>query len=232
MNERTLRVIDQQNLEIIQNKNFLIIGLGGVGGSAFESLIRMGIKNITIIDNDTFTNSNLNRQLLSSINNIGQLKVNEALLRAKSINPDINIVKIQKFLDESNFNEIDFSKIDYILDCCDSPITKILLIKESIKNNIKIISCMGTGNRLDPTKLEITNIWQTSNDPLAKKIRKLLKENKITKKIPVVASKEIPIKNSHPVGSTVFVPNVAGIYMANYAIKDILKRCYNNESKK
>ncbi len=224
MDERILRVIPKEQYEKIKNLNILIVGLGGVGGSAYEALLRMGIKNFVVIDNDVFDISNLNRQVLSNVNNIGNYKAIEADLKAKSINPDILVECRVSFLEEANFNDIDIKKFDYVLDCCDTVNTKLLLIKECLKNNIKIISSMGTGNRTDPTKLEITNIWKTSGDPLAKKMRKLLKDNKINKKVMVVSSKEVPVKVSNPVGSTSLVPNVAGYFMASYVINDVLKK--------
>lgn len=224
MDERILRVIPEDKYEIIINLHVLIVGLGGVGGSAFEALLRMGIKNLVVIDSDKFDVSNLNRQVLANINNIGHFKAIEADLRAKSINPDILVESRVTFLDESNFKDIDIKRFDYVLDCCDTVNTKLLLIKECLSNNIKIISSMGTGNRIDPTKLEITNIWKTSGDPLAKKMRKLLKDNRISKKVMVVSSREVPVKVSNPVGSTSLVPNVAGYYMASYVINDVLKK--------
>ena len=224
MDERILRIIPENQYQTIKNLNILIVGVGGVGGSAFEALVRMGIQKFTIIDNDKFDISNLNRQILANINNIGYFKANEAKIRAKSINPDIFIDSRVMFLEEANFKEIDITQYDYVLDCCDSVNTKLLLIKECLNNNIKIISSMGTGNRIDPTKLEICNIWKTSGDPLAKKMRKLLKDNKINKRVMVVSSKEIPVKVSNPVGSTSLVPNVAGYYMASYVINDVLKK--------
>ncbi len=224
MDERILRVIPKDQYEKIKNLSILIVGVGGVGGSAFEALVRMGVQSFTVIDNDKFDISNLNRQVLANINNIGHFKAIEADLRAKSINPDILVESRVTFLDESNFNDIDIKRFDYVLDCCDTVNTKLLLIKECLSNNIKIISSMGTGNRIDPTKLEITNIWKTSGDPLAKKMRKLLKDNRISKKVMVVSSKEVPVKVSNPVGSTSLVPNVAGYYMASYVINDVLKK--------
>ena len=224
MDERILRVISLEQLNKIKNLNILIVGLGGVGGSAFEALVRMGIEHIVVIDNDKFDISNLNRQVLANIHNIGHFKANEAVLRAESINPDIFIESKVMFLDESNFKKIDISSYDYVLDCCDSVNTKLLLIKECLKNKVKIISSMGTGNRTDATKLQIANIWKTSGDPLAKKMRTLLKENRISKRVDVVYSTEVPVKVSNPVGSTSLVPNVAGYYMASYVINDVLRK--------
>ena len=225
MYERLELIYTKEQLNKIKNTNILLVGVGGVGGSTLEALIRSGIQHITVIDKDTFEESNLNRQILSTKNNIGKSKVLEAQIRGLSINPHIDIKTYEMFLNESNINEIqDISKYDYIIDCCDTPNTKLLLIQTSIKYNIKIISSMGTGFRNDPSKLYITNIWNTEYDPLAKKMRKLLKENKINKKIPVLTSKEIPINKGKTIGSSYFVPNTAGIFIANYIFNDIINK--------
>ena len=157
MLERSKLLISDDQLNKFCNSNVLIVGIGGVGGACFEALVRMGIKNITVVDGDTFSTSNLNRQLLCTNSNIGHSKVKEALLRAKSINSDILVDCKEMFLNEANIDEIDYSKYDYIIDCCDTMTTKLLLIKKALEYNVKIISSMGTGNRLDPTKLEIMN---------------------------------------------------------------------------
>ncbi len=222
MFERMERILTDYEIDKIKKLNVLIVGLGGVGGACFEGLVRSGVGNITVIDSDVFEVSNLNRQLLSSINNIGCYKVLEAKKRAKSINPDILIDLKQMFLDGSNIDEIEYAKFDYIIDCCDSVPTKILLIEKAIENNIKIISSMGTGNRVDPSKLLITDIWKTNNDPLAKKIRYELRKRGIKNKIKVLTSNEIPKKSGSVVGSTAFVPNCAGFFMASYVINDII----------
>lgn len=223
MLERLEYLISKEDLENFTNSNVLLIGVGGVGGSCLEALVRLGLNNITIIDNDVFEISNLNRQILSTRNNIGKSKVKEAILRAKSINPNINIIGTETFLNEANIDEIEYNKYTYIIDCCDTMTTKIQLIKKSLQYNIKIISSMGTGNRLDPTKLKLTNIWDTNYDPVAKTIRQLLRKEKINNKIPVLTSTEQPIKiKSRKPGSTSLVPNVAGFYIASYVFNDII----------
>ncbi len=224
-------ILSNEQINNLKNSNILIVGIGGVGGACFEALVRLGIQNISIIDNDVFDISNLNRQLLSNINNIGHSKVLEAKLRGESINPSISIKTYEMFLNEANIGEIPISSFDYIIDCCDTITTKLLLIKYSLKYNINIISSMGTGNRLDASKLEITNIWKTNYDPVAKILRKLLRDNKINKKIPVLCSKEIPIKiHNRTPGSISLVPNVAGFLIANYVFSDIIhKGSDNNE---
>ena len=224
MLERLELILDKNKINTFANSNILLVGVGGVGGACLEALVRLGLKNITVIDNDTFQESNLNRQILSNLNNIGNSKVKEAILRAKSINSSINIKGLEMFLNEANIDEINYKEYDFIIDCCDTITTKLLLIKKALENNVKIISSMGTGNRLDPTKLEITNIWKTNYDPLAKVMRKLLRDNNIKDKIPVVSSKEIPIKiKSRKPGSSSLVPNVAGFYIASYVFNGIIQ---------
>ncbi len=223
MLERLELILDKEQINKFINTNILIVGVGGVGGACFEALVRLGIKKITIIDKDDFDITNLNRQILSKRSNIGHKKVFEAQIRAKDINPDILVDCKDMFLNEANINEIDFTKYEYIIDCCDTMTTKLLLIKKALEYNIKIISSMGTGNRVDPTKLELTNIWKTNYDPVAKAMRKMLRENNIKAKIPVLASTEQPIKiASRKPGSTSLVPNVAGFYIASYVFNDII----------
>lgn len=225
MLERLKLLICDEDIEKIKNINILLVGVGGVGGACFEALVRFGVSRFTIIDNDVFDISNLNRQILSNLNNIGHSKVLEAKLRAESINDNICIKTLDMFLDESNINQIEFANFDYIIDCCDTMTTKLLLIKKSLEYNVNIISSMGTGNRFDPTKLVISNIWKTDGDPVAKVMRKLLRDNNIKEKIPVVYSKELPVRiASRTPGSTSLVPNVAGFYIASYVINDIINK--------
>lgn len=224
MFDRLKVLVDDETFEKIINTNILLIGLGGVGGACFEALVRLGIKKITVVDGDIFDETNLNRQILATTSEIGNKKVFSADLRAKNINHDISVECIDLFLNDDNIDKIDFTKYQYVIDCCDTVSTKILLVEKAIQNKVKIISCMGTGNRFDPTKLEITNIWKTENDPLARVIRKLLRERNINYKLPVVSSKEVPIKiHSRTPGSTSFVPNVAGFYLASFVFNDIIK---------
>lgn len=223
MLERLELILSEDKILKFRNSNILLVGVGGVGGACFEALVRLGLNYITIVDNDVFDVSNLNRQILSKRSNIGHNKVFEALLRAKDINPDICVETLDLFLNEANIDVIDFIKYDYIIDCCDTVSTKLLLIQKALKYNIKIISSMGTGNRFDPTKLELTNIWKTNYDPLAKVMRKKLRDNNIKVSIPVLASTEQPVKiKSRKPGSTSLVPNVAGFYIASYVFNDII----------
>lgn len=223
MNERSELIIGKEKIEELNSKNVLIVGVGGVGGIALEMIARSGINNITIIDYDTFENSNLNRQILSLRENIGQSKVVVGKKRVLDINSKCNVNIFNKKLDNDLIEIID-TNYDYILDACDDINAKILLIKFALVNKIKIISSMGMGNKTHPEMLEITNIWKTEYDPLAKALRQRLKKEKISYKLPVVSSKEKPIiKTKSQVGSISTVPNAAGIILASYVINNILK---------
>jgi len=222
MFDRTISLIGEEKFKIIQSKTVLIVGLGGVGGFATEALARSGIKNIILIDHDTIDITNLNRQIISNQHNIGSNKVDEFKKRIKEINPECNIEIHKLFLDENNFDIIDKYNIDYIIDACDSVKTKKLLINYSINKNIKLISSMGTANKLEPTKLEIIDIRKTSYDPLAKILRKYVNDLKTNKKIMVISSKEEPIKKQG-LSSLIFVPATAGLLCSNYVIKDIIE---------
>jgi len=222
MFDRITKLIGENNLKKIKDTSVCVIGLGGVGGYAIEALIRSGIQNITIIDYDKIDITNLNRQLITNQNNLGNKKTSEIELRIKSINPNCKVNIIDEFITKDNIDIIFNNKIDYLIDACDTVSTKELLIKECINRNIKIISCMGTGNKLDPTKLEITDIRKTSYDPLAKKIRKYVLEERLKGHIPVVYSKEQNNKFEGDIPSMIFVPATAGLLLANYVIRDII----------
>jgi tRNA A37 threonylcarbamoyladenosine dehydratase len=216
-------LIGKSNIDKIKCKNVLLIGLGGVGGYTFESLIRSGIKNITIVDKDKFDITNLNRQVLSTYDSIGKNKVDVAYDRANSISSDVIINKVCKELTLDNINEIDFKDYDYVIDACDTVSIKKEVIRICARNKIKFISCMGTGNKLNPSMLEIVDIRKTSYDPLAKIIRKMVKDEKINCKVPVVCSREVPLKNdSGVIASCSFVPSVAGLLITSYIINDIV----------
>ena len=221
MFDRTISLIGEINFKKIQEKTILVVGIGGVGGYATESLVRTGIKNIILIDHDTIDISNINRQIISTNKNIGNVKVDEFKKRILDINPDCNVITHKLFLDRTNYNLLDNYKIDYIIDCCDSVDTKKLLIDYSLEKDIKLISSMGTANKLDPTKLQIVDIRKTSYDPLAKILRKYVNDKKINKKIMVVSSTEEPIKNKN-LSTMIFVPATAGLLCSQYVIKDII----------
>lgn len=207
----------------IHKKNILIIGLGGVGSYAVEALIRSGIENITIVDNDIITLSNLNRQLMTYQTNIGKYKTDEIEKRILDINPNCKIKKVNNFITLNNINELFNQDYDYIVDACDTITVKLELIRISKRKNIKLISCMGTGNKMDPSKLKIMDIRKTNYDPIAKIIRKMVKDERIKGKVMVVCSDEVPYtKVNGTIPSNSFVPATAGLLCASYIINDIV----------
>ena len=222
MFERVTDFIGEDKLNKIKEKTVLIVGLGGVGGYALESLVRTGIENLILIDFDKIDKSNINRQIITNQNNIGEYKIDVAKDRVLSINPDCQIIAYKAFLDKDTINILDNHQIDYIIDACDSVEAKKLLIDYSIEHNIKLISSMGTANKIDPTKLAILDIRKTSYDPLAKILRKYVLDKKTNQKIMVVSSTEQPIRKDK-LSSLVFVPATAGLLCSNYIIKDIIK---------
>lgn len=222
MFERVISLVGNKKFEKLKNIKVLIVGCGGVGGYALETLVRSGISNIDIIDFDKIDITNLNRQVITNKDNIGLDKVDEAKKRVLSINPDININVYKIFLNDNNIDEIINNNYDYIIDACDSVNTKIELMKKSIGNKFKLISCMGTAKKIDPTKLSITTLDKTNYDKLAKVIRRKIRDLNIAKKIVVVSSTEEIIK-SDILGSFMMVPASAGILCAKYVISDVLK---------
>lgn len=223
MLDRLELLVGKDNIEKIKEKNIIVLGLGGVGGYVTESLIRSGIENITIVDFDKVDESNLNRQIIALKSNIGKDKTILFKERISNINDKVKVNIINEFIDKDNIDKLFSNKIDYFIDACDSIKTKELVIDRCLKNNIKLITCMGTGNRMDPSKLEIIDIRKTSNDPIAKILRKYIKDNKINKKIMCLASKEVPLRKGKVIGSNSFVPASAGLLIASYVINDIIK---------
>lgn len=223
MFERLIPLIGEDNLKKIQNTKILLIGIGGVGGFTLEALARSGFEQITIIDGDIIDESNLNRQIITNKYNINKLKTEEALKRYLAINNQLKLKTINIFLTKDNFKQYIHEHFDYIIDACDDIEIKVELIKYAKKNNMKIISALGTGKKLNPKYLEITTLNKTENDPLAKKLRQRLRKENIELNIPVVFSKETPINTQNVLTSCIFVPSVAGIYLANYVFLDIIK---------
>lgn len=221
--ERFESLIGKKGLEKIKQKTILVIGIGGVGGYVVESLIRSGISKIIIVDPDIIEETNINRQILALNSTIGKKKIDVMESRIRDINKNVTIIKYDCFFDKNTKDEILDHNIDFIVDCCDMTESKKLLIKESLNRKIPLISSMGTANRLDPSKLAIMDIRKTYNDPLAKKMRKFIKDEKIKEKIIVLTSLEIPKKNGITLGSTSFVPSAAGLLITSYIIKKIIE---------
>ena len=227
---RTIWLIGEEKYEILKNANILIFGLGGVGGYALEALARSGVENFTIVDADIVNPSNINRQIIANNNSIGKNKTEAFKERLLSINNNINIDIRTMFVSEENIDTFDFNKYDYIIDAIDSVKSKIAIIKKATDLNIKIISAMGAGNKINPTFLEVSDIYKTTVDPLAKAVRLQLKKLKI-KKLKVVYSKERPIKASDVVApsSMIFVPATMGLIIASEVTKDLID--LKNETK-
>lgn len=220
MFERLITLIGEDNVNKLKKANVLIVGLGGVGGYALETLVRSGIYNLTIVDGDIVELSNLNRQIISKRDVIGRPKALVAQARTLEINPDVNLKVINEFISEDNFSLLNIDSFDYVIDACDDLNLKILLIKNADK--YKLISSMGTANKMDMTRFKITTVDKTSYDPLAKIIRKKIKEEKIRTKFKVVSSDEKVIKNGTKLGTIAYMPAVSGLLCASYVINDII----------
>lgn len=222
---RTELLIGKENIQKLSKAKIIVYGIGGVGSFTVEGLVRAGVENIILVDNDVIAPSNLNRQIHATISNIGKLKVNCMKERILSINPKVNVeTYIPQDIEHGEEILIDDS-IDYVVDAVDTITTKLKLIQRAKEKQIPIISCMGTGNKLDPTKFEIADIYKTSVCPLAKVMRKELKKRGI-QNLKVLYSKEEPIKHemeSRTPASISFVPSVAGMMIAGEVIKDIIK---------
>lgn len=223
MFDRLIALIDESNYNKIKQQKILLVGVGGVGSYALETLVRNGFTNITIIDFDKIDITNLNRQLITNNQNIGHSKVIAGILRSKSINPDILVDGIENKLTEANIDEILALNFDYIIDACDDINIKFLLMVKKEQYKYQLISSMGTAKKLDPTKLKITTLDKTTNDPLARILRKKVKDAKIKYKINVVSSDEVPLPIK-TLGSANLVPSVAGILCVSYIINDLIEK--------
>ena len=224
MFERLEKIIGKENLDKLSKVKVMIIGLGGVGGYVVESLARSNITNFIIVDKDKVDITNKNRQIIALDSTIGLDKTEVVKNRILDINKECNVVDLNMFLDINNTAKIiEEYNPDYVIDCCDTVTTKLEIIKTCLNNNINFISCMGTGNKFDPTKLKITDIKKTDTDPLCKVMRKLVKENNLKGKIEVLWSSELPVKTeSRTPGSTSFVPPSAGLLIASHVFKKII----------
>lgn len=232
---RTELLIGKKSIEELSKKTVAIFGVGGVGGYVLEALARSGIGHFVLVDNDKVSVSNINRQILATFSTVGQSKVEVAKKRVLDINPNATIELHETFYLPNKSDEFDFSKYDYVIDAIDTVTAKIDIIVKCYQLNVPIISAMGAGNKLNPSMLEITDIYKTEMDPLAKVMRRELKSRNV-KKLKVVYSKEKPIKplkdettieesspsNKAIPGSIAFVPSVSGLLIASEVIKDLI----------
>lgn len=221
MFSRSEALLGKDNLIKLKNSHIVLCGCGGVGSYALEALVRTGIGKITVIDSDKVDITNINRQIIATHDTIGQSKVSVAHMRAVSINPDIEFVEKSDFLTFDNIEEIIPSDANYVIDAIDFVPAKVGLALFSQKTQIPLISCLGTGKRLDATKFEFCDIYKTEGCPLARKMRYELKKYNI-KKLTVLISKAEAFK-TEGIGSVVFVPAVAGLLLAQKVIHDIIK---------
>lgn len=225
--ERTALIYGKETLEALENKKVMVVGLGGVGGYVVEALTRMGIGHFILIDHDVASESNINRQLIATYQTIGQKKIDVMKERMLTIQPEVDVKALDMFVLPENIDSINFEGVDYIVDAIDCVTAKIALILKAKELNIPIISSMGTGNKVNPALLEITDIYKTSMCPLAKVMRHELKKRGI-KKLKVLYSKEEQQKNiivdgkKRAPGSTPFVPSSAGLLIASEVTADLI----------
>ena len=228
---RTSLIIGEDGIEKLKNSNVIVFGVGGVGSFAAEAIARAGVGNLTIVDFDDVDITNINRQLPALHSTVGKLKVEVMKERILDINPDINIKAICEKYNKETSDKILVEDYDYVVDAIDMVTSKIHLIETCNKKGLQIISSMGMGNKVDPTKIVVTDIYKTSMCPLAKVMRKELKDRRI-KKLKVVYSTEQPkelkkkIMNGKKVtpGSISFVPSVGGLTIASVVVNDLLNK--------
>ena len=220
---RTEKVIGSDAVNKLNNARVAVFGLGGVGGHAAEALVRAGIGQITLVDFDTVSASNINRQLAALHSTIGKKKVDVLKERFLDINNAATITTYDIFYNEETESLIKLNDYDYIIDAIDSISAKVHLIKSAYKLNVPIISSMGTGNKLDASAFKVADIYKTNVCPLAKVIRYELKKVGV-KKLKCVYSEELPTIKSTPPGSMPYVPAVAGLILAGEVIKDIIAK--------
>ena len=237
--QRTELLVKEEGIESLQNANILIVGLGGVGSFAAEFLVRSGIGNLTIVDGDTVDITNINRQLPALNSTIGKNKTDVVAERILDINPEINLKKINEFLEPERMEEIlTQEKFDYVLDCIDSLSPKLALIITCKRKKIKLVSAMGAGGKTDPSKVMVRDISKTNNCFLAKQIRKKLKKEQIHKGFRCVFSTEIQDENSLKMtdgsnykksfyGTISYMPAIFGLYAAAEVIRFLLKKEQN-----
>jgi tRNA threonylcarbamoyladenosine dehydratase len=233
--------IGKEGLEKLKNATVAVLGVGGVGSFAVEALARSGIGRLVLVDRDNVDITNINRQIHALLSTIGRPKVELMKERIADINPECEVIALQMFYTEETYEQFFSYDLDFVIDASDTIIYKVHLMKECLKRNIPIISSMGAANKMDPTRFRIVDISKTHTDPIAKVIRAKLRKEGIRRGIPVVFSDEKPIiiredvrkvvgndqspirKAQMPPSSNAFVPSVAGLIMASYVVRELLK---------
>ncbi|MEG1257277.1 tRNA threonylcarbamoyladenosine dehydratase [Clostridium sp.] len=239
---RTELLIGTENLNKLQKSKVIVFGIGGVGSFTVEALVRSGVGSLVLVDNDDICLTNINRQIHATTKTLGQSKVETMKSRILDINPECKVIIHETFIDASNVEEIIDESIDYVVDAIDTVTSKLELIEYCKKNNINIISSMGTGNKLDPSRFKVTDVYKTSGCPLAKVMRHELRKRGI-KECKVVFSDELPMKPYTEIaeelskvvestkaarkrqtpGSIAFVPPVAGMIIGGEVVRDLIK---------
>lgn len=228
-------LLGEEGVEKLKNSTVAVFGLGGVGSYIVEALVRAGVGKLILIDGDSVADSNRNRQIIATVDTVGMRKTDAAAARAKSINPAVEPELHDMFYSAETADAIDLSRADYVCDAIDSVKSKMEIITRCKALGVPVLSCLGTGNKLDPTRLEISDIYKTDVCPLAREIRRLCrkagveklkvlysKEEPVTPKLPPVADGAEIVKRTPP-GSVSFVPSVAGLIIAGEVIKELVK---------
>ena len=217
---RTELLLGAEGVKRLRDASVAVFGIGGVGGYVVEALARSGVGRLHLIDHDTVSVSNLNRQIIATVSTIGRYKADVARERVLDINPEAKVSVYRTFFLPDKAEEFDFARYDYVVDAIDTVTCKLALIMEAKQAGTPVISSMGAGNKLDASAFEVADIYQTSVCPLAKVIRRELKKRGV-RKLKVVYSREQPVSSSRPPGSNAFVPAAAGLILAGEVVKDL-----------
>lgn len=230
---RTRCLIGDEACDKLAASKVLVVGVGGVGGYAAEMLVRTGVGSITILDSDNVAKSNINRQLIALQNTVGQPKVELFAQRFKSINPNVEIKAVCQYLTADCIDELMTPGYDFVIDAIDTVAPKVALLAYCLNNKIPVISSMGAGGRLDPTKVEYVDLWQTREDGLARAVRQALKKRGIRSRLDVVYSSESPLRKAlvelneenkkSSFGTLATIPAIFGIFLANHVIRKLIK---------
>ncbi len=232
---RTRRLLGARAMDRLSESHVAVFGLGGVGGNCAEALLRCGVGRLTLVDGDRVSVTNLNRQIFATRDTVGMDKTDAALLRLRAIRPECGMTAVKAFVLPENISQFDFSLWDYAVDCVDTVAAKMAIVEAARAAGTRVISCMGTGNKLDPTALEVADIYETSVCPLARTMRALCRRRGIPA-LKVVYSRETPLvpteesaesapPGKHPPASVSFVPPAAGYILAAEVVRDLINEC-------